>query len=554
LCAQRKNQEESMLGVELFVQELKARGIPFIATTCGHGLNDLHKACEDAGLKLIDVRNEQAAGYMADAAGRLSRQVGVCAVSSGVAHINAMTGMVNAYFDGAPSLFITGSAATKTMGKGHFQDLDQVALAAPVCKYARTIDRPDRIRQFVHEAFAAALSGRPGPVHLTFPMDIQAAEVSPEQPVFAPAGAEMPSPQPDPLQVASLVQLLSQAERPLLIAGTGLYYAGGEEALASFAKALSIPVVVPIWDRGCIPQPSNEFVGMVGAATGGPRLLADADVIFMLGAACDYRVGYLQAPAVREDARIVRIDVDPGQLHQGPPTHIAMPADPRCVLEELTSACSARGIRPGSAWLTEARARQQVFRQACIEARQLAEAGLHALDILEAVRSVLTDDTMLLIDGGNVGQWFHQVLIDRYPGHWVTCGASAVVGYGIPGAMAARALYPNRPVILISGDGSLTFTVAELESAARQRLGFVILLADDQAWGITLTEQRRKYGHGITSELGPIEYAKMAEAFGAHGVRVSSPADLVPAIRRGLSADRPTLIHVPVVRSNPADR
>lgn len=491
---------------------------------------------------------------MAEVAGRLTRQVGVCAVSSGVAHVNAMTGMVNAYFDGAPALFITGSAATGTMGKGHFQDLDQVALAAPVCKYARTIDQPEHIRQFVHEAFAAALSGRPGPVHLTFPMDIQAAEVSPEQPVIVLPDANIPSPPPDPEQIARLVQFLSQAERPLLIAGTGLYYARGEGALASFAKALSIPVVVPIWDRGSIPQPSNEFMGTIGAATGGPRLLADSDLILMVGAACDYRVGYLQPPAIREDARIARIDVDPAQLHQGPSAHIAMLADPRCVLEDLAPACAARGIRPRAAWLKEARARQQALRQACLEARRLAPAGLHALDILEAVRSVLTDDTILLIDGGNVGQWFHQVFIDRYPSHWLTCGASAVVGYGLPGAMAARALYPDRPVILISGDGSLTFTVAELESAARQRLGFVILLADDQAWGITLTEQRRRYGHGITSELGPIEYATMAEAFGAHGVRVASATELVPAIRRGLSADRPTLIHVPVVRSNPADR
>jgi acetolactate synthase-1/2/3 large subunit len=547
-------EESSMLGVELFVRELKTRGIPFVATTCGHGLNDFHKACEDAGLRLIDVRNEQAAGYMAEVTGRLTRRVGVCAVSSGVAHVNAMTGMVNAYFDGAPALFITGSAPTHTMGKGHFQDLDQVALAAPVCKYARVIDRPERIRQFAQEAFAASLSGRPGPVHLTFPMDVQAAHVNPGQPVGAPPAEETPAPLPDPDQISTMVQFLSQAERPLLLAGTGLYYARGEEALSSFVRTVSLPVVVPIWDRGSIPQPSNEFVGMVGAATGGPRLLEDADLILMLGAACDYRVGYLQPPAIREDARIVRMDVDPVQLHQGRSAHLSMLADPRCVLEDLTPACAARGIRPRAAWLAEARARQQAFRQACLEARRLAPAGLHALDILEAVRSVLTDDTILLIDGGNIGQWFHQVFIDRYPGHWLTCGASAVVGYGLPGAMAAKALYPDRPVILISGDGSLTFTVAELESAARQRLGFVTLLADDQAWGITLTEQRRRYGHGITSELGPIEYATMAQAFGAHGVRVTGATELVSAIRQGLSADRPSLIHVPVTRSNPADR
>ena len=141
-----------MKGIQLLVRELQRRGVPFIATLCGHGLNDLDQACEEAGLPLIDVRNEQAAGYMAEVTGRLSRRVGVCAVSSGVAHANAMTGVVNAYFDGAPMLLITGSASTETMGMGHFQDLDQVALAAPVCKYARVIDRAERIPEFFHQA------------------------------------------------------------------------------------------------------------------------------------------------------------------------------------------------------------------------------------------------------------------------------------------------------------------------------------------------------------------------------------------------------------------
>jgi acetolactate synthase-1/2/3 large subunit len=165
----------------------------------------------------------------------------------------------------------------------------------------------------------------------------------------------------------------------------------------------------------------------------------------------------------------------------------------------------------------------------------------------------MTDDTVVIIDGGNIGQWVHQILCDRYPGHWLTCGASANVGYGLPGAMAARLSYPDRPIILISGDGALTFTIAEFETAARQRLGFVVLLADDEAWGISLTGHEREFGVGITSELGPIRFDQVAEAFGAHGVRIARAYEIAPAIRQGFRSDRPTLIHVPVVRSNPTD-
>lgn len=542
-----------MNGAELFVRELQQREVLFIPTLCGHGMDPLDAACRDAGMRLVDVRNEQAAGYMAEVTGRLSRRVGVCAVSSGVAHANALTGVLNAHFDGAPMLLVTGCGPTETIGLGHFQDFDQTALAAPICKYARTIDRPERIPQILHEAFTAALSGRPGPVHLTLPLDIQTAEVDPDHiiRVLEPAASTPVASSGAPESIAAAADLLSRAERPLLIAGSGLYYAQGEDALAACARTFSVPVVVPIWDRGSIPHPIDEFMGVIGAATGGPRLLPDADLVLMVGAACDYRVGYLQPPAVGKNARIVRIHADPVQLQQGAGAHLSILGDPRSILTRLVDACAAS---PKTAWLQEARSRRDAFRQRCQGVSRPESGACHALDMIDAVRSVLTDDTVVLIDGGNIGQWAHQALCDRYPGHWVTCGASGVVGYGLPGAMAARLLYPDRPVILISGDGALTFTVAEFETAARQNLGFVVLLADDEAWGITLTGHQKRYGQGITSELGPIRFNRMAEAFGALGIRVNSPDEIAPALRQGLTADVPALIHVPVVRSNPADR
>ncbi|MDE2999961.1 MAG: thiamine pyrophosphate-binding protein [Gemmatimonadota bacterium] len=542
-----------MNGADLLVAELQKKGIAFIATLCGHGLDDLDDACDRAGLRLVDVRNEQAAGYIAEAVGRLSRTVGVCASSSGVAHVNALTGVCNAHFDGAPMLLTTGSGSSGTAGLGHFQDLDQVAIAAPLCKYAETVHHPERIPQILHEAFEAAMSGRPGPVHLTVPQDVLGAEIRADA-VVRVHDAGHPAPtitSGHPGEIDRIADLISQSARPLLVAGSGTHYADGGEALAAFTRFLAVPVVVPIWDRGAVPRPIETFMGVVGAASGGPRLLPDADLVLLAGAACDYRVGYLQPPAVHPDATVVRIHADAFQLNRGAGGHLCVAADPGSALRQLTESAKSRRIAPRTAWLEEAAGRRDAFRRRCLAARR--ENGLHALDIIHAVQEVLTDDTIVIIDGGNIGQWAHQVLCDRYPGHWLTCGASGVVGYGIPAAMAARLLYPDRHVILISGDGALTFTVAEFEAAARQGLPFVVLLADDEAWGITLTGHEARYGRGITSELGPIDYARMAKAFGAGGARIESAGQILPALRDGLAADRPALIHVPVVRSSPAD-
>ncbi|MBT4500629.1 MAG: thiamine pyrophosphate-binding protein, partial [Gemmatimonadetes bacterium] len=219
-----------MNGGELFAACLKAQGVEWISGLCGNGLNDLLAGCREVGIRVIDTRNEQAAAYMAECWGRLSGRVGVCAVSSGVAHANGMTGVINAYYDGAPMLLVSGAGPLATTGMGHFQDLDQVALAAPVCKQARLVDAAERIPEFVHGAFAAALHGRPGPVHLTVPMDVLAAEVEGVEPWGSVTRLHGGNPPPE--QIERAVILLEEAHRPLLVAGSGAYYAGGEQALA----------------------------------------------------------------------------------------------------------------------------------------------------------------------------------------------------------------------------------------------------------------------------------------------------------------------------------
>jgi acetolactate synthase I/II/III large subunit len=544
-----------MNGAQLLVRELRERGVDFVSTLCGHGLNPFFAAAAEVGLRLVDTRNEQAAAYIAEAYGRLSRRVGVCAVSSGVAHANAMTGVVNAYFDGAPMLLISGSAALQTQGMGHFQDLDQVALVAPASKYARLVHLPERIPQMIEEAFGEATSGRPGPVHLTLPMDVQTAVIDPVKVVRSPKRTSKVSLTAlgDPDLIAETAKWLGEAVRPLVVAGSGVFYSEGEAALAAFVGNNALPVVVPIWDRGPVPKPLEEFMGVLGAASGGPGLLGEADLVILAGARVDYRVCYLQAPAVREDARIIRIDVDPAELHKGVEAHLSIQGDPRSVLTQIDAECRRMRIPPHTSWLQEAQRRRQRFRGRVVASRQNADKGLHAMDVLQAIATVLTEDTVLLFDGGNIGQWAHQILCDRYPGHWLTCGASGAVGWGLPGAIAARLLYPNRPIILLSGDGSFTFTIAELETAARQALNFVVLVADDEAWGITLSEHLREFGRGFASEPGPIRFDLAAQAFGCQGRSISSPDELLPSLREGLACRQPAVIHVPIVKSSPSN-
>ena len=549
-----------MTGADLLVRALVQRGVSTITTLSGNGLNPLYVACRRAGVRVVDFRNEQAASYAADAAARLTGRIGVCAVSSSVGHVNALIGVLNAWFDGAPVLLISGESSHAGTGRGKFQELDQVPLAAPICKYARLVDRPEQIGYYVQEACARATSGRPGPVNLVVPADVLAAEVTgcAAREAQPGSGDARPRAAPDPGLVREVGALLARAERPLIVAGSGAFYAGAAGALDHLASALSIPVVVPIWDRGTLPSRREHFLGVVGAASGEPRLVADADLLLLVGARVDYRLGYGEPPGVLPDVRIVRIDADAGELRQGREPDVGVLADPASALAALAEEASRRRLSPWAIWLREARGRLDEFRSRW-SGPVPAAPPLTGRHIVEALRPLVSAEgsaeTLFLMDGGNIGQWAHMALADRYPGHWLTCGASGVVGWGLGGAIGAKLAYPDRPVILLSGDGSIGFNIAELETAVRHGTPFVALLADDRAWGIVVTGQEGRYGPEgvIASRLGPVRYDLVAEGFGALGIRVERPDEIGPAVARGLESGRPTLVHVPIAVGGPAD-
>lgn len=545
-----------MTGAQSLVRRLQAHGVEFVAVLCGHGLGPFLQAAVEAGLKLVDTRTENTASYIADAYARLTGRLGVCAVSSGVAHVNAFSGLVNAWFDGAPVLLITGAAPSNVLGRGCFQDLDQVALARPVCKHAALVTRADAIPDAVDEAVRAATSGRPGPVHLTITLDGLCGEVGPAgegQPASRPNGGDGKSAVAEDA-AREAAAWLGKAERPIIVAGTGTFYADAGDALLALARAAHVPIVTPIWDRGVIDRSEPLFLGVVGAASGEPRLLEDADLIVMVGARPDYRVRYLERPSLRQDLRVIRVERDPAEFDYGPEPDIALAGEPRLALELLAEEYMRAGYPDHGCWLAEAQGRHRDFYARWASSDTLPSGPMTGGHLVHALSRVIGDDTVLLIDGGNIGQWAHMILCkDRYPSHWLTCGASAVVGWGVGGAMAARLAYPDRPVVLLSGDGSIGFGLVDMETAVRHRLPFVVVLADDSAWGIVVSGQQSGGECIVASRLGTVDYVQVAQGLGARACRADSPEEVSQEVRGAMEAGQVTLVHVPIAVAAPTD-
>ncbi len=320
-----------MNGAELLVQELKARSVRAVSCLCGNGLNPLLEAADRGGIRIIDTRNEQTASYMADAWGRLTGRVGVAAVSSGPGHTNAITGLANAFWDGAPMLLISGSSPQPGTDMDQFQEIDQIALAAPVCKYARLVEHAAKIPHYIHQAFSAALQGRPG----TVPVDVLSSRVEASKTAREPlSSTSAQTSSGDPGLVREAVSMLKRAKRPFIIIGSGAFYSDAGKALAALAGKTDIPILLSLWDRGCLDASVEQFVGVSKPEiNGAAALLGKADAVLCVGVWTDYRISFGCPPAASKNAKLIRVDVDPCELRRNADPAIGILGDPRSVVK-----------------------------------------------------------------------------------------------------------------------------------------------------------------------------------------------------------------------------
>lgn len=535
-----------MNGAQWVVRTLQDRGVEYIFVLCGNGLSTFLDACVDSDIKVIDVRNEQAASFMADTWGRMTRRLGVVAVSSGPGHTNALTGLTNSFWDGGPMLLISGCSSQSTKGMDSFQEIDQVAMAAPVSKYAKMVTSVGTLQHEVNTALATAVTGRPGPVHLTIPADVFSAQIDESKLLrqdLPPVEVVQQCPGDNNL-IQEAAEILASAKRPFMVVGSGVFYAQAWDALSEFAKLTDIPIVSHIWDRCCIEEAIPQYMGITNDDLNHamPKL-SQADAVLVVGARIDHRLSYGRPPGFSKDAKVIRVDIEPSEINRTFVPDIGIVGDARSVLQQMTAETYTLNKGNHAEWLAETRASRDSLLQKWENLGNEDVWPLTSIRICREIKPFLDQDVTFLLDGGNIGRWAHMTLFDRHPSHWFTCGASGVIGWGLPGAATAKLARPDHPVLLLVGDGSAGFIFTEIETALRFGTPYVAIIAHDGAWGIVADGQ--KEGRHIASKFGEIRFDKVAEALGAESVFIEDPKQLGPSIERGLKADTVVVIHVP---------
>jgi acetolactate synthase I/II/III large subunit len=541
-------------GAELLARALRAEGVDTIFTLVGDHILPAVDAAFEHGIRFVDTRHESAAMHMADGWARATGRTAVCMVTGGPGHANVTAGLAVTHLVETPVVQISGRPDIAQEGLLALQELDQVGMAAPVTKHAGMVRTPAEIPHAVARAFQLARAGRPGPVHLTVPLDVQDAAVDESRVPSLPAvGARTASrPTPDAASVEEALTMLRAAERPVVIVGAAARYGVAPEALAALAERASLPVFTVEQARGLLADDHALSFGYADVTlNAAARHIREADVLLLVGKRLDWRIGFGRPPAVAADARIIQVEADPAEVGRNRAVDLALVGDLGAAVEALAAASAGMSSAPSSArsaWLRGLRAaREEHF----AHLRQLAddpEAPLHPMTIARAVEPFLARDSGIVMDAGDFVQWPRAYLPARWPGRWIRTGPLGHLGVGLPMALGCQVAAPDARVALFIGDGGLGFYFMELDTAVRHNLPVVLVVGNDATWGIDNAYQLAYYGRAVATDLRPVRYDRLLLELGGHGERVERPDDLHGALERAFAAGRPALVDVAVRR------
>jgi acetolactate synthase-1/2/3 large subunit len=518
---------------------LKAEGVRHLFTLSGLHIAPIYAACVEEGISIVDTRHEQAAAHAADATARLTRGVGVCAVTAGPGVTDALTGIANAFAANSPVLLLGGAAPSFNAGKGSLQEMEQVDLFTRITKWSDRIPAPDRVPTYLAKAFRVMLTGRPGPVFLEVPWDVLANGAD-ESEAPLPTSYRTRARQPgDPALVERAAEVFAASARPVIVAGSSIHWDDAAAQLAAFAERLGAPVYLNGAGRGCLPADHPHFFSHTRKDA-----LAEADAVVIVGTPLDFRLGY--GAGIGETAKIVQVDNDAAEIGRNRAVDIGLVGDSRSVLAQLTAAMGKR--KGGNSWLQELRRREQekAARQAVYESSD--QVPIHhfrlARELDEVARTA--GDSMFVADGGNWVAIAAKVIALRKPGRWLDPGPLGCLGVGAPFAIAAKLLHPDRPMFLIQGDGSFGFNGMDFDTALRFRLPMVVVVGNDAAWGQIRLPQVQLFGpeKSPATQLAPTRYDKVIEALGGYGEHVTEPAQIRPALERAVASGTVACVNV----------
>ncbi|MEW6350982.1 MAG: biosynthetic-type acetolactate synthase large subunit [Thermodesulfobacteriota bacterium] len=542
-------------GAQILLHSLKREGVDTIFGFPGGSVIDVFDQLERnfAGdFKFILVRHEQAAVHAADGYARATGKPGVCLVTSGPGGTNTVTGIATAYMDSVPVVVFTGQVPTMLIGNDAFQEADIVGITRPCTKHNYLVGSVSELARTIKEAFTIATTGRPGPVLVDLPKDVIQAEDVFEYPESIHLPAYKPTVRPHKPSVKRAAELLEQAERPVIYAGGGVIIAGAHQELRELAEMGSFPVTMTLMGLGCFPGTHPLSLGMLGmhGVYRANMAVSDSDLLFAVGARFDDRVtGRVEEFAPK--AKIIHVDVDPTSIRKNIEVDVPIVGDARHALADLLEVLREKGglahnserLKPWheriTAWRSEQRLRFD--RTADVIKPQYVVEKLYELT---AGRAIITTEV------GQNQMWAAQFYLFDEPRTFLTSGGLGTMGYGFPAAVGAQVAFPDKLVIDIAGDGSIQMNIQELATVAQYKLPVKIAILNNGYLGMVRQWQERFYGsvYAHTDITVAPDFVKLADAYGALGLRARTPDEVVPVIQQALETKGPVIMDFVVER------
>lgn len=531
-------------GAELFVDALQKLGIDRIFTLVGDHLNEVLAVAGRAGIQIIDMRHESGVTHAADAWARTTRKPAVSLVTGGPGHTNSLTGIATAYLAASPLIAVSGSRASVVAERQAFQDIDQVGMTRPVVKWAAEPPNAAQIPFYLGRAYAEANTGRKGPVHLTIPVDLFLGKT--ETPANVPLPVET-SAGVAPADLEKALALLRAAERPVVIAGSGVWWSGAEAELQAFIEKTSLPLYTITMAKGAVSDEHPLCLGYADPALNHAvhKAFQEADVFLVIGKRIDYRLALGGARLFSSTAKFIQIDIHPQELGMNRKLEVGICADVKVALRGLVEAAGGKDWAPRASWLGRLRGLRTEWQQKVAGLAEDEGTPLHPAAFYRELQKALPPDVLYSWDGGDFAHWGRVSLPAVRPGAWLRLGPLGTIGSALPNAVALQLAHPGKPVVMITGDGSLGFYIAELDTAVRHKLPFVVIVGNDGGWGLERELQGYETGgKTVACELRRTRYDVVMEGFGGKGETIDRLEQVGPAVRRAFSAGVPYCLNV----------
>jgi len=520
----------------LVARRLKASGIDTIFTLSGGHLFSIYDGCRSEGIRLIDTRHEQTAAFAAEGWSKVTRQPGVAALTAGPGVTNGMSAMAAAQQNSSPLLVLGGRAPAGRWGMGSLQEIDHVPFIAPLTRFAATAPSAEAVSGLVDEALRATVGPPSGVAFIDFPMDhVFSVAADDDRPgaLFTPSTPLLAD--GDALDRA--VGLLAAAQRPVIMAGTNVWWGHAEDALLRLAEERRIPVLMNGMARGTVPADNP-----LSFARARSKALGEADVAIVVGVPMDFRLGF--GAVFGPDTQLIVADRSLPERQHPRPVAAELYGDLSATLTVLSE--TPRAEPPGREdWIADLRATEAAARQR--ESGELADdrSPLHPMRVYAELAPLLDRDAIVVVDAGDFGSYAGRVIDSYVPGAWLDSGPFGCLGSGPGYALAAKLARPDRQVVLLQGDGAFGFSGMEWDTLARHNVAVVSVIGNNGIWALEKHPMEALYGYSVVAELRPgTRYDEVARALGAQGELVSTPAELRPALTRALSSGEPTVVNV----------